>query len=186
MNRTIAATTVAAACALTTPALAQGVTMYGHGSWKGGCGEWARITATNSIDEFSYTSWLLGYLSAVNELVPGIDDVTGGRANVSVLDWMKLWCRNHPLDQTANAANALIKADNPKMTDAQIAFAIDKLKQTKALDGGDAAAGGIGIMTAARWKQTYDFLVAANLLDPKTEWQKAFTDRFVKDLKVAF
>jgi hypothetical protein len=109
MNRTIAATTVAAACALTTPALAQGVTMYGHGSWKGGCGEWARITATNSIDEFSYTSWLLGYLSAVNELVPGIDDVTGGRANVSVLDWMKLWCRNHPLDQTANAANALIK-----------------------------------------------------------------------------
>jgi NitT/TauT family transport system substrate-binding protein len=83
-------------------------------------------------------------------------------------------------------ANALIKVDNPKMTDAQIAFAIDKLKQTKALDGGDAATGGIGIMTAARWKQTYDFLVAANLLDPKTEWQKAFTDRFVKDLKIGF
>ncbi|GLR84599.1 ABC transporter substrate-binding protein [Bradyrhizobium iriomotense] len=83
-------------------------------------------------------------------------------------------------------ANALIKVDNPKMTDAQIAFAIDKLKQTKALDGGDAATGGIGIMTAARWKQTYDFLVAANLLDPNTEWQKAFTDRFVKDLKIGF
>ena len=83
-------------------------------------------------------------------------------------------------------ANALIKVDNPKMTDAQIAFAIDKLKQIKAIDGGDAATGGIGIMTAARWKQTYDFLVAANLLDPNTEWQKAFTDRFVKDLKVAF
>ncbi|QOZ46289.1 ABC transporter substrate-binding protein [Bradyrhizobium sp. CCBAU 53340] len=82
--------------------------------------------------------------------------------------------------------NALIKVDNPKMTDAQIAFAIDKLKQTKALDGGDAATGGIGIMTAARWKQTYDFLVAANLLDPETEWQKAFTDRFVKDLKIGF
>jgi NitT/TauT family transport system substrate-binding protein len=83
-------------------------------------------------------------------------------------------------------ANALIKVDNPKMTDAQIAYAIDKLKQTKALDGGDAATGGIGIMTTARWKQTYDFLVAANLLDPKTEWQKAFTDRFVKDLKIGF
>ena len=83
-------------------------------------------------------------------------------------------------------ANALIKVDNPKMTDAQIAYAIDKLKQTKALDGGDAATSGIGIMTAARWKQTYDFLVAANLLDPKTEWQKAFTDRFVKDLKIGF
>ena len=28
--------------------------------------------------------------------------------------------------------------------------------------------------------------VKAGLLDPKTEWQKAFTDRFVKDLKIAF
>ncbi|WP_249122844.1 MULTISPECIES: ABC transporter substrate-binding protein [unclassified Bradyrhizobium] len=82
--------------------------------------------------------------------------------------------------------NALIKVDNPKMTDAQIAFAIEKLKETKALDGGDAAAGGIGIMTGTRWKATYDFLVAAGLLDAKTDWQKAFTDRFVKDLKIAF
>jgi NitT/TauT family transport system substrate-binding protein len=80
--------------------------------------------------------------------------------------------------------NALIKADNPKMSDAQIAFAIEKLKQTKALDKGDAATLGIGVITAERYKQIYDFLVAAGLLDPKTDWQKAFDLRFVKDLKV--
>jgi NitT/TauT family transport system substrate-binding protein len=80
--------------------------------------------------------------------------------------------------------NALIKADNPKMGDAQIAFAIEKLKETKALDKGDAATLGIGVITAERFKQTYDFLVAAELLDAKTDWQKAFDLRFVKDLKV--
>jgi NitT/TauT family transport system substrate-binding protein len=82
--------------------------------------------------------------------------------------------------------NALIKADNPKMTDEQIAYAIEKLKQSKALDGGDASSQGLGIITPIRWKQTYDFMVAAGLLDPKTEWQKAFTDRFVRDLKILF
>jgi NitT/TauT family transport system substrate-binding protein len=80
--------------------------------------------------------------------------------------------------------NALIKADNPKMSDAQIAFAIEKLKQTKALDKGDAATMGIGVITADRFKETYDFLVAAGLLDPKTDWQKTFDLRFVRDLKV--
>ncbi len=81
-------------------------------------------------------------------------------------------------------ANALIKADNPKMTDGQIDFAIEKLKQNKAIDGGDAATLGIGVITAERYKQIYDFLVAAELLDPKTDWQKAFDLRFVKDLKI--
>jgi NitT/TauT family transport system substrate-binding protein len=80
--------------------------------------------------------------------------------------------------------NALIKADNPKMSDEQIAFALVKLKETKALDKGDAATLGIGVITAERYKQIYDFLVAGGLLDPKTDWKKGFDDRFVKDLKI--
>jgi NitT/TauT family transport system substrate-binding protein len=80
--------------------------------------------------------------------------------------------------------NALIKADNPKMSDEQIAFALVKLKETKALDKGDAATLGIGVITAERYKEIYDFLVAGGLLDPKTDWKKGFDDRFVKDLKI--
>jgi NitT/TauT family transport system substrate-binding protein len=80
--------------------------------------------------------------------------------------------------------NALIKADNPKMSDEQIAFAIEKLKETKAVDGGDAVSLGIGVITPERYKKIYDFLVAEGLLDPKTDWQKAFDARFVKDLKI--
>jgi NitT/TauT family transport system substrate-binding protein len=81
-------------------------------------------------------------------------------------------------------ANALIKADNAKMTDGQIAFAIEKLKENKAITSGDAATMGIGIITSDRYKQTYDFLVAGGLLDAKVDWHKAFDTRFVKDLKV--
>jgi NitT/TauT family transport system substrate-binding protein len=52
------------------------------------------------------------------------------------------------------------------------------------LDGGDAATQGIGVMTEARWKKTYEYLVEAGLLKPDTDWKKAFTTEFVKDLKI--
>ena len=81
-------------------------------------------------------------------------------------------------------ANALIKADNPKMTDDQINYAIEALKRIKAIDGGDAATMGIGVMTEARWKATYEFLVQGGLLKPEVDWKAGFTDRFVKDLKI--
>jgi NitT/TauT family transport system substrate-binding protein len=80
--------------------------------------------------------------------------------------------------------NALIKADNPKMTDGQIDFALVKMKEMKAIDRGDAATLGVGIITADRYKQIYDFMVAGGLLDPKVDWHKAMDDRFVKDLKI--
>jgi NitT/TauT family transport system substrate-binding protein len=81
-------------------------------------------------------------------------------------------------------ANALIKADNPKMGDEQIAFGIKRMKELKVIDGGDAASMGIGIITQARWKATYDYMVGAGLLKPEVDWQAGFTDRFVKDLKI--
>ena len=82
-------------------------------------------------------------------------------------------------------ANALIKADNTRMSEEQIAFGIEKLKELKALDGGDAATLGIGIITEARWKASYDYMVEAGLLKPETDWKRAFTDQFVKSLKLS-
>jgi NitT/TauT family transport system substrate-binding protein len=80
--------------------------------------------------------------------------------------------------------NALIKVDNPKMTDGQLAFAVERMKEMKAIDRGDAATLGVGVITADRYRQIYDFLVAGGLLDPKVDWQKSFDDRFVKNLKI--
>ncbi len=82
------------------------------------------------------------------------------------------------------AGNVLIKQDNPKMDDEQITFAIQRMKELKVFDGGDAAKLGAGVMTDARWKQTYDFMVGAGLLKAETDWKKAYTTQFVKDLKV--
>jgi NitT/TauT family transport system substrate-binding protein len=81
-------------------------------------------------------------------------------------------------------ANALIKADNPKMGDEQIAFGIKRMNELKVLDGGDAATMGIGTMTEARWKATYNFMVGEGLLDKSVDWKKGFTTEFVKDLKI--
>ena len=81
-------------------------------------------------------------------------------------------------------ANKLIQADNPNMSDGQIAFGIKRLNELQIVDGGDAKTMGIGIMTEARWKQTYDLMVASDLLPKDTDWHKAFTTDFVKDLKI--
>ncbi len=81
--------------------------------------------------------------------------------------------------------NALIKKDNTNMTDDQLAYSVAKLKEVGMITGGDAAKMGIGIMTDARAKASYDFLVSAKLLDPaKVELSKTYTTEFIKDAKV--
>ena len=81
--------------------------------------------------------------------------------------------------------NALIKKDNPNMTDDQLAYSVAKLKETGMVLGGDAAKLGVGVMTDARLKASLDFLASAKLLDPsKVDLATAFPTTFVKDLKV--
>jgi NitT/TauT family transport system substrate-binding protein len=80
--------------------------------------------------------------------------------------------------------NALIKAANPKMSDEQIAFGIKRLRELNVLNGGDAATMGIGVMTDARWKATYDFLVKSGLLKKDVDWRKGYTTEFIKDMKI--
>ena len=82
-------------------------------------------------------------------------------------------------------ANALIKKDNPNMTDDKIAVGIKLLNETGMVFGGDAAKLGVGIVTDERMKATYDMLVAMKLLDPaKVDLKKTYTTEFVKNLKV--
>ena len=81
-------------------------------------------------------------------------------------------------------ANKLIQVDNPKMTDDQLAFGIKTLRDIDAVGRGDAKTMGIGIMTDARWKGTYDFLTRGGLLNPATDYRKAFTTQFVENLHI--
>lgn len=81
--------------------------------------------------------------------------------------------------------NALIKKDNPEMTDDQLAYSVAKLKETGMVGSGDAVKLGIGIITEARAKASYDFLVSAKLLDPaKVKLADTYTNEFITDVKV--
>ncbi|MDH4553479.1 ABC transporter substrate-binding protein [Pseudomonas sp. BN607] len=82
------------------------------------------------------------------------------------------------------AGNALIKRDNPNMSDELLAWGVSTLKQYQLVTGGEAATQGIGTMNDARWQATRDFMVEAGLLGAAAPWQKAYTTRFVQGLKV--
>ena len=88
------------------------------------------------------------------------------------------------LTSDPSAANALIKKDNPNMTDDKLANAIDLMKSSGMVFGGDAATMGVGIITDARMKATYDMMLAYQLLDPKVDLKSTYTTEFVKDLRV--
>jgi NitT/TauT family transport system substrate-binding protein len=75
--------------------------------------------------------------------------------------------------------NALIKRDNPEMTDELIAYGIRKMKEYAIVDGGDAKTGGIGAMTEARWKAFFEMMAAQGLYPRDMDWRKAYTLQFV-------
>lgn len=86
--------------------------------------------------------------------------------------------------QNPAPANALIRKDNPQMSDAQLAYGLAQMKKLALVTGGDAAKSGIGTMTDARWKRTYDYMVSAGLLKADTDYRSAYTLQFVDNLKV--
>jgi NitT/TauT family transport system substrate-binding protein len=75
--------------------------------------------------------------------------------------------------------NALIKADNPEMTDDLIAQSIAKMKSYGLVMGGDAAKLGVGAMTDATWKSFFDTMSSVGLYDKKLDYKKAYGLRFV-------
>jgi NitT/TauT family transport system substrate-binding protein len=80
-------------------------------------------------------------------------------------------------------ANALIKRDNPEMTDALLAYGIAKIKEYGIVDSGDAKKYGIGAMTDARWANFFETVAGAGVYPTDMDYRKAFTLQFV-DKKV--
>jgi NitT/TauT family transport system substrate-binding protein len=75
--------------------------------------------------------------------------------------------------------NALIRQDNPEMTEAIIAHAVAGMKQYGLVTSGDAETRGIGAMTDARWREFFDFASAAGLYAQDLDYRKAYDLRFV-------
>ncbi len=78
-------------------------------------------------------------------------------------------------------ANALIKQDNPDMTDEQIAYSIAKMKEYGIVDSGDALELGIGAMTDERWRSFFEFAAEAGLYPADLDLSRAYTTQFVNN-----
>ena len=76
-------------------------------------------------------------------------------------------------------AHALIKKDNPEMTDDQIAYSLAAIKRHGLVDSGDADRLGIGAMSSARWKDFHGTMVDAGLYTADLDLTRAYTLRFV-------
>jgi NitT/TauT family transport system substrate-binding protein len=60
-------------------------------------------------------------------------------------------------------ANALIKKDNPEMTEALLAYGREKIKEYGIVDSGDAKKYGVGAMTARRWRNFFETMAQAGV-----------------------
>jgi len=78
-----------------------------------------------------------------------------------------------------SAANELIKADNPEMTDDKIAYAVAKMLEKGIVDSGDAMSMGIGAMTDDKVKDFYDKMISSGVLTEEVDWKAAYTTEFV-------
>jgi len=77
------------------------------------------------------------------------------------------------------AANALIKKDNPEQTEDRILHAIKELNARGIVRSGDALAGGIGAMSSARWRDFYESMVDVDVLPKGLDVRQAYTLQFV-------
>ena len=111
------------------------------------------------------------------ELVEKKPDLVQHFVDASIVGWYNyLYGDNGP-------ANALIKRQNPEMTDALLAYSVAKMKEYGIVDSGDALTLGIGAMTDARMKDFFDKMVRAGVAKPGLDYRKSYTLQFV-DKKV--
>ncbi len=77
------------------------------------------------------------------------------------------------------AANALIRKQNPEMSDALLDYSVARMREYGIVDSGDSLKLGIGAMTDARIKDFFDMMVRAGVLKPTLDYKKSYTLQFV-------
>jgi NitT/TauT family transport system substrate-binding protein len=112
-------------------------------------------------------------IEAKTDYVAANKDLVQRFVDASIIGWY-----NYLYGDNA-AANELIKKDNPEMTDDQIAFSIQTMKDSGLLESAEALEQGIGCMTDARVKDFYDKMVAAGVVKADLDVTTIYTTEFV-------
>jgi NitT/TauT family transport system substrate-binding protein len=124
------------------------------------------------LTDYGYSSYATTII-ARKDLVEKSPDVVQRFVDASAIGWYNYLYHDN------KAANDAIKRDNPEMTDDQITYSIDKLKEHGIVDSGDALTMGIGAMTDARMKDFFDKMVKAGLVKADLDYKKGYTLKFV-------
>jgi NitT/TauT family transport system substrate-binding protein len=107
------------------------------------------------------------------DLVDKNPDLVQRFVDASMIGWY------HYLYGDNSAGNALIKKNNPEMTDDLIVYSIAKMKEFGIVDSGDALKRGLGVMTEARIKDFFDKMVRAGVVKADLDYRRAYTLQFV-------
>ncbi|MGO4388225.1 ABC transporter substrate-binding protein [Microvirga sp. 2YAF29] len=107
------------------------------------------------------------------EIVEKDPDLVQRFVDASTIGWYNY------LNSDNSKANALIKRDNPEMTDELLAYSRAKMKEYGIVDSGDALSLGIGAMSDARMKDFFEKMVKAGLFKADLDYTKAYTLQFV-------
>ncbi|MHB2165410.1 ABC transporter substrate-binding protein [Alsobacter sp. R-9] len=75
--------------------------------------------------------------------------------------------------------NALIKRENPDITDELIAYSVKAMKDYGIVDSGETLEKGIGAMNDARFRSFYDRMVKSGVVKPGLDISRAYTLSFV-------
>jgi len=124
------------------------------------------------LADAGYTSYG-SLIQTSDKLVQEKPDLVQRFVDASIEGWYSY------LDGDPAPGNALIKSDNPEMTDALLAYGIAKIKEYGIVDSGDAKTKGIGAMTEARWRDFFDTMAKAGVYPENLDFQRAFTIKFV-------
>jgi NitT/TauT family transport system substrate-binding protein len=111
------------------------------------------------------------------DLVDKKPDLVQRFVDASIIGWYNYIYHDN------SAGNALIKKQNPEMTDDVLAYCVAKLKAYGIVDSGDATTLGVGVMTDARIKAFFDEMVRAGVVRAGLDYKKGYTLQFV-DKKV--
>jgi NitT/TauT family transport system substrate-binding protein len=85
----------------------------------------------------------------------------------------------HYLENPAKG-NALIKRENPDITDAILKQALDKMKDHEMVISGDGRAFGLGSMTDSQWKRFYDTMSSEGLYPKGLDYKRAYDLSFTR------
>ncbi len=107
------------------------------------------------------------------DLVEKNPDLVQRFVDASVIGWY------HYLYGDPQAGNALIKRQNPEMTDALLGYSTAKMKEYGIVDSGDAATSGIGAMTDARMTAFYETMQRAGVVKPGLDFRRGYTLQFI-------